>query len=266
MAMASHLLPGERQGLIRRRLATTGRVIAADLARELETSEDTIRRDLRDLAAAGVCKRVYGGALPISAAGGSVRARADRDRPQKEALARVAAGLVRPGQILFIDAGTTNAAIARALPEEAALTVATNAPEVALALLGRPGFDIILIGGRLDHGSGGTIGARALREAQAIRADLCFLGACAVEADAGVTGFDADDAAFKRAIAEMSGAVVVAATSEKIGAAAPFAIIPAADVADLVVDAEAPEGETARLALAGIRVHRTARAPGSGAE
>jgi DeoR/GlpR family transcriptional regulator of sugar metabolism len=252
----SHLLPGERQALIRQRLATAGRVIAVDLARELETSEDTIRRDLRDLAAAGVCKRVYGGALPISAAGGSVREREGRDRLQKAALAQVAARLVRPGQILFIDAGTTNAAIARALPNDAGLTVATNAPEIALALLGRPGFEVILVGGHLDHESGGTLGVRALRDAQAIRADLCFLGACAVETDAGVTGFNAEDAAFKRAIAEISGSVVVAATSEKIGTAAPFAIIPAAEIGDLVAGAEAPAVEIQRLLRLGIRVHR----------
>ena len=135
----SFALPGERQRLILERLARDGRVVAAALARELGTSEDTIRRDLRELAAAGRCERVYGGALRLSPASGSFAQREATAPARKAALGRRAAALVRPGQILLIHAGTTNVAIAAALPERQGLTVATNAPAVATALLGREG-------------------------------------------------------------------------------------------------------------------------------
>jgi DeoR/GlpR family transcriptional regulator of sugar metabolism len=255
---ATSLLPDERQALILARLAADGRVIAADLARALGVSEDTVRRDLRDLAADGAVRRVYGGALPASPAGGSLRERQHRDAAPKAALARAAARLVRPGQILFLDVGSTNAAIAAALPAGFDLTVATNAPMIAAALTGRDDVDVILIGGRIDHHVGAALGAEAVRGASAIRADLCFLGTCAIEAEAGITAFDHEDAAFKRAIAATSGTVVAAATSEKVGTVAPFAVLPADELGDLVVMGDAPAAEIARLAARGVRVHRVA--------
>src|SRR5471030_3483486 len=111
------LLPEERHRAIRDRLAAEGRVLAIDLAQELRTSEDTIRRDLRELAALGVCRRVYGGALPVSPASGPIATRENEFPESKAALAREAVKLVSAGQFIFLDAGTTNLAIARALPQ-----------------------------------------------------------------------------------------------------------------------------------------------------
>src|SRR5271154_4068492 len=118
-----NLLLDERHRLIRVRLAAEGRVLAADLARDLGTSEDTIRRDLRELASLGECRRVYGGALSISPASGTMAERQTQDIDRKAALAREGAKLVVPGQIVFLDAGSTNLAIARALPNDANTTV-----------------------------------------------------------------------------------------------------------------------------------------------
>ena len=92
------LLPGERLDLIASRLQNTGKVIAADLARELGVSEDTIRRDLRDLSARGVCERVYGGALRLPAsAATTLSERAGQSVEAKAALAREAAKWVTEG-------------------------------------------------------------------------------------------------------------------------------------------------------------------------
>ena len=91
------------------------------------------------MAAAGQCRRVYGGALPLSPASGPLAARLAEAPERKAALGRAAAALARPGQVLLIDAGSTNAAIARALPAGLGVTVATNAPDIAADLVGRPG-------------------------------------------------------------------------------------------------------------------------------
>ena len=127
---------------------------------------------------------------------------------RKAALGRAAAALVRPGQVVFFDAGSTNAAIARALPAGLGVVVATNAPDIASDLVGMPGVELIVIGGRVDPRSGAALGARALRDVRAIRVDLAFLGACAVDARAGVAAFDAEEAEFKRLVAERAKAVV----------------------------------------------------------
>src|SRR5258708_19987265 len=143
------LLPDERAKLILDRLRTHGRVLAAELALEFNTSEHTVRRHLRDLADAGHCKRVYGGALLISPAApaGSTRLREAADR--KAQLAVAAASIVRPRQIILLDAGSTNVAIAAALPDNAGLTVVTNSPHPCSPFLHPPGFHLTLICARL---------------------------------------------------------------------------------------------------------------------
>ena len=252
-------LPDERQQIILERLSRRERVLAGDLAREFRTSEDTIRRDLRELAAAGKCRRVYGGALPLSPASGSLAARHAEAPERKAALGRAAAVLVRSGQVVFIDAGSTNAAIARALPDGLGIVVATNAPDIAADLVGRAGVELIVIGGRVDPRSGAALGARALRDAREIRVDLAFLGACAVDAEAGVAAFDAEEAEFKRLIAEGAKAVAAAVTTDKLGTAAPFAVAPASRLTHLVVEADAPESDVASLRAAGVAVSRAER-------
>jgi len=252
----SSALPGERQQIILDRLSRHGRVLAGELAREFATSEDTIRRDLREMAAAGRCRRVYGGALPLSPASGPLAARRDEAPERKAALGRAAAALARPGQALFFDAGSTNAAIARALPAGLEVTVATNAPDIAADLVGRPGIELIVVGGRVDPRSGAALGARALRAMQSIRVDLAFLGACAVDARAGVAAFDAEEAEFKRLLVDRAASVCVAAMTDKLATSAPFAVAPVAQLAHLVVEADAPEKELAPLRRAGVRIHR----------
>jgi PAS domain S-box-containing protein len=115
---AKTLMPAERQKEILQRIQKDGRVLATDLAQEFQTSEDTIRRALRDLAAQGRCTRVYGGALAMSAASGSALERRKESAERKLALGKEMAPMVRSGQLLFIDAGSTNLAAARSLPEE----------------------------------------------------------------------------------------------------------------------------------------------------
>jgi DeoR/GlpR family transcriptional regulator of sugar metabolism len=239
------LLPDERAKLILERLRTHGRVLAAELALEFNTSEHTVRRHLRDLADAGHCKRVYGGALLIAPAtpAGSTRLREAVDR--KARLAVVAASIVRPRQIILLDAGSTNTAIAAALPDNAGLTVVTNSPDACARLIDRPGFDVILIGGRMAARGAGSIGSTALLQVQQIRADLCFLGACAIDPDEGVGAFEAEEAELKRAMVKSSGQVAIAMTSEKLMTAAPYFVVAASGIEHLIVE---PDVSAQRLA------------------
>jgi DeoR/GlpR family transcriptional regulator of sugar metabolism len=252
------LLPEERHRTIRERLAAEGRVLAIDLAQQLRTSEDTIRRDLRELAALGACRRVYGGALPVSPASGPIAARQNEFAESKAALAREAAKLVSPGQLIFLDAGTTNLAIARALPQNASLVVGVNSPIIAAALLERGGFEILLVGGRLDVEVGAALGAQAVRDIQVMAIDICFLGACAVGPNASVCAFNFEDAAFKRVLIEKSRMVAVAATNEKLGTTAPFEVLAGPELDHLVIERDADFAPLARFRRLGIQIHRAA--------
>lgn len=254
--LPSEMLPQERQHEILQRLRSRGRVVAAELSAEFAVSEDSIRRDLRELAAQGWCKRVYGGALPLSAAAAPLKQRRSEQAGRKLALARKASSLVREGQVLLIDTGSTNVAIAAALPERMGLTVITNAPDIALALYEREGFEILLLGGRINARIGGTVGAQTLQELHRIRADLCFPGACAIDADSGLWGFDSEESLLKRAMIEASGETVVVVTSDKLGAAATHQIVPIADVQHLVVEHAIGRQARAAFRAQGISVHR----------
>ncbi len=252
----SNALPQERQQRILARLRSEGRVVAAQLAVAFTVSEDSIRRDLRELAAQGLCKRVYGGALLPAAMPTPLKQRRGEHSARKLMLARKAASLVRTGQTLLIDAGTTNTAIASVLPADAGLTIITNAPHIAQLLLDREGFDVQLIGGRIDAAIGGTIGAQAVEQVRRLRADLCFPGACAIDAAHGLWGFDSEEALFKRAMIEASDETVVVATDDKLGAVASHQVAELSRVQHLVVEHSADRATRSTFSAHGVAVHR----------
>ncbi|WP_062210073.1 DeoR/GlpR family DNA-binding transcription regulator [Aureimonas sp. AU12] len=254
--MSDLLLTRQRQDVIRDRLAADGRVVAAALAREFRVSEDTVRRDLREMAAAGLCERVYGGALPVAPSTGTLVQRQGQDGDAKRALARAAAGFLTGGMTIFIDAGSTNAAVAAALPSGGRFTVVTNAPAIAMAIIPRAGVETVLVGGRYDPVIGACLGARAVSDAEGFRADLMILGACGIDARAGITAFSQDEAEFKRRVAAAAGAVMVVATRDKLGTAAPFAVLPVAGLTRLVTDAGGDETLLGALAHAGTDIVR----------
>lgn len=250
----------ERQALIRRRLAAEGRVMAGELAREFETSEDTIRRDLREMAAAGLCERVYGGAVRLGVSDRPLSQRSGEGQDRKMALARVAVELLPRGGTVFFDAGSTNLAIARALPADFEMTAITNAPLIAVELMERSGIDVIAIGGRIDPVVGGAIDSQAMREAEAFVPDVLVLGACGFDEKGGITATRHADAQFKHFMVERSRAVLVALTTEKIGVPAPFSVAGLSRCGDVVVEHDAGEETIALMTGAGARVTRAAQA------
>ncbi|WP_329047328.1 DeoR/GlpR family DNA-binding transcription regulator [Amycolatopsis sp. NBC_01488] len=232
------MLVGERRDLLLARLAAEGKVLAKDVAAELGVSEDSIRRDLRDLAAAGLCQRVYGGALPVSPAVADYASRTAIAVDGKDRVAQVAASLVRPGSTVILDGGTTTLAVAKALPGDLEATVVTHSPTVAVALLDHANVEVFLLGGRLFRHSAVTCGAAAAEAAQAISADVFLLGVTGVHPDAGLTTGDAEEAAMKRTLARRAADTYVLASAEKLGAASRFTVLPLADVAGVITDAE----------------------------
>jgi len=234
------VLTRERKLHIQAVLARDGRVVAKALSDELGLSEDTIRRDLRDLAAAGLLQRVHGGALPASAAVGDFSARQQLASSGKARIGRAAARLVQAGQVVFLDGGTTAIQLAKHLPPQLRATVVTHSPNVAIELIGHAGIEVELIGGRLFKHSVVSVGAAAIEGVARVRADIFFMGVTGVHPDAGLTTGDAEEAAVKRAISRQAGETVVLASEEKIGAASPFLVIPLAGADTIVVDRDLP--------------------------
>ena len=120
------MLTSQRQATILDILRREGQLIAKRVAADLGLSEDTIRRDLREMAAEGLLKRVHGGAMPVTPDLPDFSTRRNLSSTEKRELGAHAAGLVKPGQMIFLDGGTTTAEIARHLPRDFAFTVATH--------------------------------------------------------------------------------------------------------------------------------------------
>lgn len=259
----SELLNRERLARIEERLAAEGRVVASKLAEAFDVSVDTIRRDLRELAAEGRCRRVYGGALPPAPQPGTHQQRVGYMPERKRALAEAAARLVAPGMVVFIDAGTTNLAVVAALKPDMALTLVTNAPAIAAFALDRPAWRLIQIGGAVDIALGAALGASALRDLALITPDLAFIGVCGFDPVAGATAHSLEEAEFKRHVAQRARHVAVAITNDKLSTQAPYPAFPAEACGIAVFEASVPQEALRALDAIGVR---TAKADAIGDE
>ncbi|MFD9071501.1 DeoR/GlpR family DNA-binding transcription regulator [Streptomyces lasiicapitis] len=248
------MLAAERREYLLDLLARTGKVVAKDVAAELGISEDSVRRDLRDLAAEGLCQRVYGGALPVSPAVVDYDARQAVAPDGKRKVASAAVGLVQPGGSLILDGGTTALAVARALPKGLVCTVITHSPTIAAALLDHPQAELFLLGGRVFKHSAVTCGAAAVEAAQNVSADLCLLGVTGVHPEAGLTTGDAEEAAMKRALSARAADTYILASSEKIGTASQFRVLPWEKVSGLITDADPDDTVVEELKALGVEV------------
>lgn len=250
------MLTTQRKKLLLARLATEGQLVAKALALELGTSEDTIRRDLRELAAEGRLQRVHGGALPTSAAMGDLAVREQVSTADKLALGRFGASLIQPGQVVILDGGTTAIQVARHLAPGLRATIVTHSPNVAVELAQHAGIEILMLGGKLFRHSMVNVGASVIDAASRLRADLFFLGVTGVHPDAGLSTGDAEEAAVKRALHERAAETVVLASPEKLMAASPFVIAPLSAMSLLAVAHATPERVARAMRAGGAKVRK----------
>ncbi len=259
MTFPADLLVSERQAEIRSRLEISERVIAGDLAQEFGVSEDTVRRDLREMASAGECIRVYGGAISIKAKFAPLQNRLDLHSEQKRLLAQKSVEVLERGMFVFLDVGSTNLAICPYIPDNLDLTVVTNSPHIAAALMANTGVKLIIIGGKIDADTGAAISASAVQEARRLHPDLFIMGACGLDKKSGITAFDQDDAFFKQALSANSAKTLVPLLNDKIGTIAPFSVIPIQQCDYLIIEHSLDEATAASLTSSRTSILRASK-------
>jgi DeoR/GlpR family transcriptional regulator of sugar metabolism len=220
----AELFPVERRDQILDLLQSEGKVVAFDLARRLEVSIDTIRRDLDHLASTGSIRRVHGGALPAAKAPGPLKQRTEEEPGAKHELGRRGASLVRAGSVVLFDSGSTNLEIVKSLTPDLCFTAVTPCLPIAIALAELPEVEVILLGGRLHRRESMTVGLRATKELEDFRADLCFLGVCALHADVGISTWSVEELEMKQTFVRCAGEVVGLLTATKFNKAAPYVV------------------------------------------
>jgi DeoR/GlpR family transcriptional regulator of sugar metabolism len=248
------MLTAERRQYILETLRRDGKVYAGELSAALHTSEDTIRRDLRELAAAGLLQRVHGGALPRSPAQASYAVRQQQAPQAKAAIADAALQLIRNDQVIILDGGASTLHVAQRLPPDLRATVITNSPPIAVALADHPSVEVVLIGGRLFKQSLVAVGAAAVEALHMIRADLCMLGVCSLHPECGISVTQLEEAHVKRAMIASSAEVVALASAEKLGAAAAYIVAPIGELTHLVTERAVPPDDLAAYRKRGITI------------
>lgn len=232
------LLAAERRDLILDALRRERKLQAATLAARFGCSQDTIRRDLDQLAAEGLVKRVHGGALPLGGAETPFAARRAQQSPAKDAVARAAAALIPADAVVLLDGGTTCLNVTRHLPAALRTTIFTTSPPVAEALASHPGVRVEMLGGQLNPRTLTTVGATTVAALSALRPDLCLLGPCGLHPEVGVTVGDPDERAVKAAMIAAAAETVALATSDKLGIVLPYVVAELTQLGRLVVELE----------------------------
>ena len=250
------MLTSQRKQHILAVLKREGQIVAKALSQELGLSEDTIRRDLRELAGEGLLQRVHGGALPSSPAVADYAGRQRLAPEDKTAIGRAAAAMIQPGQVVILDGGTTTLQVVRHLPPDLEVTIVTHSPSIAVALVDHPRAEVVLIGGRLFKHSVVAVGAAAIEAIGRIRADFYFMGVTGIHPEAGLTTGDLEEAHIKRALSQSAAETIVLVSAEKLSAASPYAIVPLTEISGIVVERSTPAEATAVYERMGIAVTR----------
>ncbi|MGY6658087.1 DeoR/GlpR family DNA-binding transcription regulator [Amycolatopsis sp. TRM77291] len=232
------MLARQRQAVILEEARRTGAVRVSDLVVRLGVSDMTVRRDLDVLAGRGLVEKVYGGATSVvgkSTDEPGFEAKSVRQRAQKEAIAALAAGLVRPGTAIGISAGTTTWTLARALDEIAGLTIVTNSIQVADVLRGvnQPDRTVVLTGG-VRTPSDALVGPVAVQSLRSLHLDVVFLGVHGMADGPGFTTPNLTESETDRALVEAGRKLVVLADHTKWGIVG-ISTIAGLEEADVVV-------------------------------
>jgi DeoR family transcriptional regulator, aga operon transcriptional repressor len=255
-AIEHGLLIGERHRRICELLRAAGRVTVEELAARFGTSQVTIRADLSTLETAGALTRTHGGALSIADGDQPLDVKQLQHRAEKLRIAEAAAALVRDGETIILDSGTTTAEIARRIRslDLKSINVITNGLNIAAILSDVPAVRLIIPGGILRRESNSLTGPMAEAALDALQADRLYLGADGIDPNIGVMTPHVAEAELNGKMIKMSRQVVVVADSSKFGRRNISLIARTEQLHVLITDRAAPAEAVAQLRARGVEV------------
>lgn len=214
------MLPEERRRRILRQVHESGSMNVASLSSTFRVSPATIRRDLHVLEEQGNLQRTHGGAVPPSF-GTSYepiyRDKMRRNSAEKEAIARHAFSLVRDGDVVILDSGSTTLTLAMQLKSKRNVTVITGDLQIALSLADSPNIEVIITGGKVRTNLFSIVGPTVEATLADLNANIAFLGADGISVQAGVTNANLEEAAIKRCMLRAGQQKVLLADHTKFG-------------------------------------------------
>jgi DeoR family transcriptional regulator, aga operon transcriptional repressor len=252
----AQILNEERRRAIIDLVNRDGRVLVRQLAKKFNTSQVTIRQDLEALHGRGLVHRTHGGALPVRSAAlldPSLHEKEKLHRREKQRIAACAARLVKEGQSVVLDSGSTTTATARALRNFGQLTIITNAVNIAAELAGTS-IEVILTGGNLREKSFSLVGPLAEATLRHLSADILFLGVDGFDVHFGLTTPNLLEAKVNRVMMRIARRTVVVCDSSKFGSRMLSLIAPPSAIHEIITDRGVSETDVKELEEAGIQV------------
>lgn len=228
----------------------------ADLAAKFDVSEETVRRDVRQLERDGRVQKTHGGVcIPSNLSEAPYRIRMREQADAKLRIAQYAAGFVSEGMTLLLDSGTTCLWLARALLNVRGLTIVTNSIDIAYELIGRPYQRVLLAGGPIKSDYHAAFGPEAIGFCSRFSPDLTVMSMGAIDAERGFLDFDAEEAMFKQTLLAQARRVMVLADATKFENAGFIQVAGFADVHDLVTSAPPPPDIQAVAKISDLKLH-----------
>lgn len=248
------MLKRERQAYILHQVNLHNKVLSTDLSQHINVSDDTIRRDLMELAEAGKLIKVHGGALSPSFHHGHHTSREVYSYTQKKIIAQKAASLIKDGMFILTGGGTTIIELARALPLGLHATFISGSIPAIFEYMNHPNIEIIVIGDKISKNSKITVGLEAISKIRQIKADLCFLGINALNMENGVSDNDWDVVQIKKAMIESAQKLVCLTIAEKINSQQPIQVCEPQKIHTLITELPPDDPILEPYKLAGINV------------
>ena len=244
-----------RQNEILELARAEGRVLVDDLAHRFDVTLQTIRRDLGEMAEAGLLDRVHGGAVPRA---GTVNlgyeARRRMNAEAKAAIGAACAAMIPDNCSLILNLGTTTEAVAQALIHHSNITVVTNNMNVANIMLANPGCEIMVAGGALRRSDGGLVGELTTQFFEQFKVDYAVIGTSALDHDGDLLDFDLAEVRVSRAILRQSRHAFLVTDHSKLNRPAPARIASLSEIDTVFTDQPLPEDLAQRCADWGTQV------------
>ena len=213
--MSVSLLKNERKTLILKQIKIHTRVTFSDLSGLTNVSEDTIRRDLNEMAQEGSVIKVRGGAM-ISSYHPSAQGTEVYAQTAKQVIAQKTLRLLHDGMFVLIGGGTTVRELIKLIPDSLKATFVTVNPFMAMELLEKPNLETIMIGGKMSKYSQMSVGGEVTQALSEIKADLCIFGTNAIDIKGGLSDSDWDTVQVKKAMIKAADKTAVITISEKL--------------------------------------------------
>jgi DeoR/GlpR family transcriptional regulator of sugar metabolism len=233
----------ERLQIIINTLEKDSKVRLNELSALLNVSEDTVRRDIKELDMQGLLRAVRGGAISRSPIPQHYRDREKYNQQHKQAIANKALQFLKDGQVVFFDGGTSVVALAAALPKDLKITIITNSFPVANILEDHPSAEVIFAGGRLHKTAFTTMGQETIDAFKKVRADVCMLGICSLHHTMGITSIIYEDAQLNNIMINQAQKTIALSALEKINTVEPYYVCPVTDV-DVIITETDPDHVT----------------------